>query len=84
MLQETCSQVPDIIFYNGTIYTMEGEGVVARALAVKDGKILATYSKEEAIPKRGFGTRMVDLQGKTVLPGFIDCNVHEMQGVLEG
>ncbi len=84
MLQETCSQVPDIIFYNGTIYTMEGEGVVARALAVKDGKILATYSKEEAIPKRGFGTRMVDLQGKTVLPGFIDCNVHLMQGGLEG
>ena len=62
------------IFINGKIYTMEHEGDVAEAFAVRDKKIIAVGTNEEI--KSFEHDETVDLEGKTVLPGFIDAHIH--------
>jgi len=65
------------IYYNGDIITMDGDqpGYV-EAVVVKDGKILFAGKKNEAATAAGEGHAMVDLAGKTMLPGFIDGHSH--------
>jgi hypothetical protein len=66
-----------VMYYNGDIITMEGEQPqYAEALVVKDGKILFTGKKDEAMKKAGAGHKMVDLKGNTLVPGFVDGHAH--------
>ncbi|MCI0388400.1 MAG: amidohydrolase [Acidobacteria bacterium] len=65
------------IYFGGDIITMEGDSpAYAEALAVKDGKIVFVGNKADAEKMKGSGTKMNDLQGKTLLPGFIDAHGH--------
>lgn len=65
------------VYYNGDILTMEGDApTYLDALVVKDGKIAFAGSKTEATAFAGDGATEVDLQGKTLLPGFIDAHGH--------
>lgn len=65
------------MYYNGDILTMEGDqATYAEALVAKDGKILFVGSKDEAMKQASAGHTMVDLAGKTLLPGFIDAHGH--------
>jgi predicted amidohydrolase YtcJ len=65
------------MYYNGDILTMEGDSATyAEALVVKDGKILFVGPKEEAMKVAGEGHTMMDLNGQTLLPGFIDAHGH--------
>lgn len=68
------------VFYNGSIVTMTDDGtgkpVIAEALLVSGGKITAVGSKEEVLKKAGSGTMFFNLEGKTILPGFIDAHSH--------
>ena len=65
------------VYFGGDIITMEGDSAqYAEAVAVKDGKILFVGSKEEAMKAAGKGHQMMDLEGKTLLPGFIDAHGH--------
>jgi predicted amidohydrolase YtcJ len=65
------------VYYGGDIITMEGNAPqYADAVTVKDGKILFVGSKEEAMNVAGEGHKMIDLEGKTMLPGFIDGHAH--------
>lgn len=65
------------MYYNGDILTMEGDQpIYAEAIVVKDGKIAFVGSKDEAMKAAGKGHKMVDLQGKTMLPGFLDPHSH--------
>jgi predicted amidohydrolase YtcJ len=76
--------VPDIIFYNGTIYTGEGleqdKPQVVQAMAIGGGKVLAVGSNEEVRSLAGPSTRMRDLRGTGrdvfVFPGFNDAHLH--------
>ena len=64
------AEVADAIYYNGAILTMAGsEPTYVEALAVKNGKIALAGSKDDALGMKGDGTRVVDLQGKALLPG---------------
>ena len=66
-----------VMYYNGDIITMEGnQPVYAEAVVVKDGKILFVGASDEAMKKAGKGHKMIDLQGKTMLPGFLDAHSH--------
>ena len=68
---------PSLIFYGGEIITMVGDSPeYIEALAIRDGKILFVGSKGEAIIKAGENVKMLDLKGKTLLPGFIDPHSH--------
>ncbi|MCK4427719.1 MAG: amidohydrolase, partial [candidate division Zixibacteria bacterium] len=66
----------DLILLNGKIYTMNPEQPQAEAVAVKDFKIIAVgkTSDVENLGKRDF--KVINLQGRTVVPGFIDCHTH--------
>ena len=66
----------EVIFRNGTIIPMTGQQRNVEALAIGGGKILAAGSLQEVSALAGSGTRIVDLQGRTVLPGFIDPHHH--------
>lgn len=68
--------VADTVYTNGKIYTMEKEGQQVQAVAVRDGKIVFTGSSEEAA--RITCEKTVDLGGKTMFPGFIDCHQHTL------
>ncbi|KUJ59210.1 hydrolase [Flavobacteriaceae bacterium CRH] len=65
------------IYYNGDIITMEGKTpTYAEAVVVKDGKILFVGKEDEAMKQAGEGHTMIDLQGKTMLPAFLDAHSH--------
>ncbi|WP_198351222.1 amidohydrolase [Flavisphingomonas formosensis] len=66
----------DTLYVNGTVIPMTGAGDVAQAVAVKDGRILRVGSSADLLRLRGKATRVVDLGGKTMLPGFIDAHGH--------
>lgn len=64
------------IYYNGTILTMSKDKEYAEAVYVEDGKIVAVGSKEEVFQKKQDDVKLVDLNEKTMLPGFIDPHGH--------
>lgn len=67
----------DTIYFGGDIITMEGnDAQYAESIAVKDGKILFVGTKSEAEKFQGTTTKMKDLEGKTMVPGFIDGHCH--------
>lgn len=73
----------DIIYYGGSILTMAGnQPINVEALAVKDGKIALTGSKDEALKLKGTTTKVVDLRGKALLPGFLDGHSHYINSLL--
>jgi predicted amidohydrolase YtcJ len=64
------------VFYNGTIYTMDEETPLARAVAVAGGRVIAVGGDEEVLALAGEGARRYDLGGRCVLPGFVDAHTH--------
>jgi len=73
-----CSSRPsaDIILLNGKVLTVDPSFSVASAIAVRSDRILAVGSDSEILKLAGSGTRQVDLQGRTLLPGLIDSHLH--------
>jgi Predicted metal-dependent hydrolase with the TIM-barrel fold len=67
---------PDLVLINGKVLTMDDRSSVVDALAVLDGKVLATGSNARVKSIIGTRTRVLDLAGKTVVPGLIDTHAH--------
>ena len=65
-----------MVLHNGKIVTVDGEFSLAQAVAIKDGRFVAVGSDSEILALAGAQTEKVDLEGKTVLPGFNDSHVH--------
>ena len=74
--------VPEIIFRNGQISTLDRANPVASAVAIKDGKFLAVGSDQEIMALAGYGTRVIDLKRRSVLPGLFDNHTHVIRGGL--
>lgn len=70
----------DTLYLDGCVYTADAARSYAQALAVRDGKVLATGSSDAMRRYCGPATRLVDLAGRLLLPAFIDAHVHPMQG----
>ena len=68
----------DTIFKNGTVETINGSMASAQAVAVTDGKIVAVGSNAQVSAFKGSSTRVVELNGATLLPGFIDTHSNMM------
>jgi len=66
----------DYIFTNGTIVTVDKAFSRVRALAVRDGKIVAVGSEKDVLSLRGADTRVIDIEGKTIIPGLQDSHIH--------
>lgn len=68
---------PATVYFGGDILTMVGEvPSYAEALLVKDGKISFVGNSEEAMKMAGSGHQMINLEGKTLVPGFVDGHAH--------
>jgi hypothetical protein len=66
----------DLILTNGLVYTADARRSLAEAVAVAGGRIVYVGSSRSIEPWRGPDTRVIDLQGKMVLPGFHDAHIH--------
>jgi len=67
---------PDVILFNGNIWTVNARQPRAQAVAISGGRFLAIGSNDEALPLASGAAKKIDLGGKTVLPGFIDAHSH--------
>ncbi|MDH4556912.1 amidohydrolase [Pseudomonas sp. BN417] len=80
--QETMAAV-DLILHNGKVYTAEPGQSLQQAVAIENGKVLAVGSDAEVLRRKQAGTRVLDLGGKVLMPGFIDSHAHVIKGGLQ-
>jgi predicted amidohydrolase YtcJ len=66
----------DLIFYNGTLITIEQNQPIAEAIAIRDGLIQAVGTNEQILTLKGSETITIDLRGQTMMPGFVDPHTH--------
>jgi predicted amidohydrolase YtcJ len=66
----------DLILFNGKILTVDKDFRIVEAVAIRDGKFIATGKKDEVMRYAGEKTKLLDLGGKTVIPGLIDSHNH--------
>ena len=76
------AQAPDTVLLNGKVVTLDGHSTVAEALAVRDGRIAAVGASAAIRALAGPATRVVDLAGRTVIPGLIDSHMHAIRAAL--
>jgi hypothetical protein len=70
------AQPADTLLVNGKIVTVDDRFTIAQALAIRDQRIVKVGTRAELEPLRGPATRIVDLGGRTVIPGLIDNHAH--------
>ncbi len=66
----------DVVYHGGVILTMADASPRAEALAARDGKIVAVGSRAQVDKLVGSKSQLVDLQGRTLVPGFVDSHGH--------
>ena len=73
------AQSADIILINGKIITVDDQFRTVQALAIQGGRIVAVGGNDEVQKLKGPATRLIDVQGRTVIPGLIDNHAHYMR-----
>jgi predicted amidohydrolase YtcJ len=75
-------QSAEVIYHNGKMTTLDRGRPAATAVATRDGKFIAVGSDAEVLAKRGSDTKLIDLDGRTVIPGLNDSHLHLIRGGL--
>ncbi|MGY8953856.1 MAG: amidohydrolase [Flavobacteriales bacterium] len=70
----------DLIVTNAKVAVMDIDRTIAEAIAVKDGKILATGTTQEILKLKNDNTKIIDANGKTLIPGLNDSHLHLTRG----
>lgn len=68
--------IPDLLITNGKIITVDEDFSIAESLAIKENRIVAVGKTEDILGLKGPKTKILDLRGKTVIPGLMDSHVH--------
>jgi len=76
------AQTADIILVNGKILTLDERSSVQQALAVSDGRVSSLGRSADIMKLAGRKTRVVNLRGRTVIPGLIDSHIHAIRAAL--
>lgn len=76
-------QVAETVYFGGTILTMEDDQPRVEAVAVKDGTIVASGTLADMAPLMGDETIGFDLEGRAMVPGFVDSHGHVVLGGLQ-
>ena len=76
------AQAPDAILFNGKVSTLNAKADTVQALAVREGRIQAVGSNVNIKKLAGKQTQLINLQGKTVIPGLIDSHIHAVRAAL--
>lgn len=79
LVSSFCFASPDLILSHGNVISMTGVADRAQSIAIKDGNIIAVGSNIEMLQLKGENTVVRNLEGKTVVPGFIDSHGHFAQ-----
>ena len=66
----------DLILYNGVVWTVDEKNPTAQAVAINGNKIVSVGKNDDVLKHRGPQTRVIDLKGQFVVPGFNDNHVH--------
>lgn len=74
---------PELVLYNGRIWTVSDAQPEAQALAIAGGRIQALGSNRDVLALASATTRKLDLEGQRVVPGFIDAHAHPAVSGLE-
>jgi len=77
------AQTADKIWSGGPIITVNDAAMRAEAVAEKDGKIIAVGSTADVMKLKGEATKLIDLGGKTMIPGFVDAHGHIFMGGIQ-
>ncbi|WP_439617254.1 amidohydrolase [Shinella sp.] len=80
--QETRSMTADLILRNGRFTTLDRSNPQATAVAIADGTFLAVGDEREVMALAGPETRVIDLKGRSALPGLCDNHTHVVRGGL--
>lgn len=75
-MNKSLSMYADMIFMNGVVVTVDKENSVCQAAAVKGNKIVYTGDDAGVMMWKGDETKVIDLNGRALLPGFIDSHMH--------
>jgi predicted amidohydrolase YtcJ len=76
------AQPPDLVLLDGKIVAVDAQASVREALAIRDGKILRVGGTREIRALAGPTTRVVELGGRTLIPGLIDSHLHAVRAAL--
>jgi predicted amidohydrolase YtcJ len=72
----------DMVLINGKVITLDGTSSILQAIAIRDGRVLATGSNEDNRRLADTRTNIVDLGGRTVVPGLMDSHIHALRAGL--
>ena len=76
LASEACAQAPDLIIHHGKIVTVSAGFAIVEAMAVRGDRIQAVGSNDDMLKLAVPETKVISLDGQTVLPGLIDSHVH--------
>src|SRR5438552_7186601 len=82
MAPQLCAQTADTVLLNGKVLTVDPQFSIEEAIAIRDGKISAVGKTADLRKLAGPRTRVIDLQGRTVIPGLIDSHLHAIRAAL--
>lgn len=72
----------ELVLHNGKIVTVDAGMTVTQAVAIRDGRFLAVGTDQDVLATAGPVTRVIDLRGRTVIPGLIDSHLHQLGAAL--
>ena len=76
-------QAAETIYLGGSILTIDDQRPTAEAVAVRDGRILAVGNADTVLAYKDASTEILDLAGRSMLPGFVDSHGHVVMGGLQ-
>src|SRR5437667_2353315 len=82
MAPQLWAQTADTVLLNGNVVTVAPQFLIQEAIAIRDGKISAVGKTADVRKLAGPRTRVIDLQGRTVIPGLIDSHLHGIRAAL--
>jgi predicted amidohydrolase YtcJ len=72
----------DTLLVNGKVITLDDASSIVQAIAIHDGKVLAVGSNEDIRKRADARTNIIDLGGRTVVPGLMDSHIHALRAGL--
>jgi predicted amidohydrolase YtcJ len=76
------AQPADLVLVGGKVVTVDARDTIARAVAIRDGRVLAVGDDAAVRKLAGVETHVIDLGGRTVIPGLIDSHLHAIRAAL--
>jgi len=83
LAMDASAETADKIWMGGAILTMNDAAMRAEAVAEKDGMIIAVGTKDEVLKLKGESTKLIDLGGRAMIPGFVDAHGHIFMGGIQ-